>query len=155
MKFFTNAIPFSITPSPALLAYHFFSVAFYSIWVMFTHPHVVPAPRRIPNVNGHVNGDLKPVYATPRMHQYPALLVKSVRVVSLSFIPLTFLPISNSHLFLSSVLDSLCRLWPVAMDRNPVVVLEWHVDSKPFFADCSHSYNRLRGREFWDPDSWT
>ena len=53
---------------------------------MFTHPHVVPAPRRIPNGNGHANGNLKPVYATAPIHQYPALLIKSVRVVSLSFI---------------------------------------------------------------------
>jgi squalene monooxygenase len=69
-----------ITPSPVLLAYHFFSVAFYSIWVMFTHPHVVPASRHIPNGNGHVNGNLKPVYATACIHQYPALFIKSLRV---------------------------------------------------------------------------
>jgi len=121
---------------------------------MFTHPHVVPAPRRIPNGNGHANGNLKPVYATAPIHQYPALLIKSVRVVSLSFIldldvfaDLEFAP------FL--VLDRLRRLWPFAMDRNPVVVLEWQVDLEPFLADCSHSYTRLRGREFWNSDSWT
>ncbi|KAE9409285.1 squalene epoxidase [Gymnopus androsaceus JB14] len=30
--------------SPATLFYHFFCVAFYSIWVMFTHPHLVRDP---------------------------------------------------------------------------------------------------------------
>ena len=54
---------------------------------MFTHPHVVPAPKRIANGNGHANGNLKPVYATAPIHQYPALLIKSVRVVSLLFMP--------------------------------------------------------------------
>ncbi|KAF8959626.1 squalene epoxidase [Flammula alnicola] len=72
----------AIAPSPALLGYHFFSVAFYSIWVMFTHPSVVPPPpsyNEKTNGNGHTNG-LKPVYAAPSVYQYPALFVKSIRV---------------------------------------------------------------------------
>ncbi|KDR80986.1 hypothetical protein GALMADRAFT_241584 [Galerina marginata CBS 339.88] len=68
-----------IAESPALLAYHFFSVAFYSIWVMFTHPSPIPHPPSSHKGNGHMNG-VKPVYSTPSLHQYPALLVKSVRV---------------------------------------------------------------------------
>jgi hypothetical protein len=78
---------------------------------MFTHPHVVPAPKRIANGNGHANGNLKPVYATAPIHQYPALLVKSVRVVSFSFIPVftdpEFTPFScfsSGQLVSSSVL---------------------------------------------------
>ncbi|EIN06316.1 squalene epoxidase-like protein [Punctularia strigosozonata HHB-11173 SS5] len=59
----------AITPSPFLLFRHFFAVAFYSIWVMFTHPRPVPVP-----------GQLKPVMAKPGIDEYPALLLKSVRV---------------------------------------------------------------------------
>ncbi|KAJ6574668.1 SE-domain-containing protein [Mycena capillaripes] len=59
----------ALAPSPALLTYHFFSVALYAIWVMFTHPQRVPGPP---------NG--KPRYAVARLDQYPFLLFKSVRV---------------------------------------------------------------------------
>ena len=62
--------PHSIEQSPALLFRHFFTVAFYSIWVLFTHPRQV----------GSVDG--KPVYARPRPDEYPLLAVKSVQVVS-------------------------------------------------------------------------
>ncbi|KAJ7693584.1 squalene monooxygenase [Mycena rosella] len=58
----------ALVPSPALLTYHFFSVALYSIWVMFTHPHLVSRP------------DEKPRHAPARLEQYPFLLLKSVRV---------------------------------------------------------------------------
>ncbi|KAF8638224.1 hypothetical protein AX17_002373 [Amanita inopinata Kibby_2008] len=57
-----------IVPSPALLAYHFFYVAFYSIWVLFTHPRPVPTPP----------GE-KPRLAAARIDEYPGLLIKSVR----------------------------------------------------------------------------
>lgn len=33
----------ALAPKPLLLAYHFFSVAFYSIWCMFMHPRPVYA----------------------------------------------------------------------------------------------------------------
>ncbi|GLB41490.1 putative squalene epoxidase [Lyophyllum shimeji] len=59
----------AISPSPSLLARHFFAVAFYSIWVMFTHPRRVPVP-----------GTKEPVYATAGLHQYPFLLIKALRV---------------------------------------------------------------------------
>lgn len=58
-----------ISPSPMLLAYHFFSVALYSIWVMFTHPQLVSLPNE------------KPVYVLATMDQYPYLMIKSVRVI--------------------------------------------------------------------------
>ncbi|QRV88438.1 squalene monooxygenase [Ceratobasidium sp. AG-Ba] len=34
----------ALARSPSLLMYHFFSVAFYAIWVMFTHPRPVAIP---------------------------------------------------------------------------------------------------------------
>ncbi|KAJ7456538.1 squalene epoxidase-domain-containing protein [Mycena latifolia] len=58
----------ALAPSPALLTYHFFSVALYSIWVMFMHPRLVSGPNE------------KPRYAAARVDQYPFLLIKSVRV---------------------------------------------------------------------------
>ncbi|KAG6875754.1 hypothetical protein C0992_002508, partial [Termitomyces sp. T32_za158] len=60
-----------ISPSPMLLAYHFFSVAFYSIWIMFTHPQLVKTVAK---------NDEQPSYSVPPLHQYPALTFKALRV---------------------------------------------------------------------------
>ncbi|KAH8104294.1 squalene epoxidase [Phellopilus nigrolimitatus] len=57
-----------IAPRPMMLFLHFFAVAFYSIWVLFTHPRPVLA-----------RGG-KRVLARPRIDEYPWLLVRSVRV---------------------------------------------------------------------------
>ncbi|KIK70449.1 hypothetical protein GYMLUDRAFT_972370 [Collybiopsis luxurians FD-317 M1] len=54
--------------SPATLFYHFFSVAFYSIWVMFTHPRPVD------------RGHGKSTMVAPRFDEYPFLLWKSLAV---------------------------------------------------------------------------
>ncbi|KAJ3765233.1 squalene epoxidase [Lentinula raphanica] len=56
--------------SPATLFYHFFAVAFYSIWVMFTHPRLV---QRGPG--------LKPELITPSFIDYPFLFVKALFVI--------------------------------------------------------------------------
>ncbi|KAF8635148.1 hypothetical protein AX15_000526 [Amanita polypyramis BW_CC] len=58
----------AIIPSPALLAFHFFSVAFYSIWVLFTHPKSVST-----------SPGEKPVLQVPRVYEYPGLFVQSIR----------------------------------------------------------------------------
>ncbi|KAJ7293793.1 squalene epoxidase-like protein [Mycena rebaudengoi] len=62
----------ALAPSPLLLTWHFFSVAFYSIWVLFTHPHPAPGANK--------KNDEKQRYAVPSVYQYPYLLFKSVRV---------------------------------------------------------------------------
>ncbi|KAJ7480188.1 squalene epoxidase-like protein [Mycena galericulata] len=59
----------ALAPSPALLTYHFFSVALYSIWVMFTHPQPIPGPPHE-----------KPRYAAASVEQYPFLILKAIRV---------------------------------------------------------------------------
>ncbi|TFY74160.1 hypothetical protein EWM64_g9852 [Hericium alpestre] len=59
----------AIAPDPVVLAKHFFAVAFYSLWVMFTHPRPVYAP-----------GADKPTYVAPRLDQYPLLVIKAFRV---------------------------------------------------------------------------
>jgi len=62
-----------IVPSPVLLFNHFFSVAFYSIWVMFTHPRPV-----VPSTSSESQ---KVRYATARVDEYPVLFFKSIRVL--------------------------------------------------------------------------
>lgn len=59
----------SVIASPAVLFWHFFSVAFYSIWVMFTHPHTVMGP------------DGKSTQVVPSVDSYPYLILKSFHVV--------------------------------------------------------------------------
>ena len=58
-------LPHSLTPSPLLLFYHFFRVAFYSIYLLFTSPIVTPADPK-----GH----------SPRAWEYPQLTVRAVQV---------------------------------------------------------------------------
>ncbi|EJC99983.1 squalene epoxidase [Fomitiporia mediterranea MF3/22] len=57
-----------------LLFYHFFSVAFYAIWIMFTHVQPIAA------VNGGGGGSGKVVMRRPGVEEYPWLLVKALRV---------------------------------------------------------------------------
>lgn len=59
-----------VAQDPFLLFRHFFAVAFYSIWCMFTHP------RRVSSSTSD-----KPVLATPGLDEYPLLLVKAFWVV--------------------------------------------------------------------------
>jgi len=86
MHYFLMMISFHrISPSPSLLFSHFFAVAFYSIWVLFTHP------RRIPSMPS----DAKPTFAVARITEYPQLLVLSIRVVCYS------LPLPVCHTFIN------------------------------------------------------
>ncbi|KAG6329634.1 hypothetical protein ID866_9455 [Astraeus odoratus] len=88
-----------IAPSPFLLAYHFFYVAFYSIWVMFMHPRAV---------HDAINPD-KPRMVAPSIGEYPGLAVKSINVVSHV----------SPHF---PVLDGLRRLWTSTLVGGTVVV---------------------------------
>ncbi|KAJ4485590.1 squalene epoxidase [Lentinula aciculospora] len=56
--------------SPATLFYHFFAVAFYSIWVMFTHPRLVEQ-----------GTGSKPRLLAPSVAEYPLLFMKAIFVV--------------------------------------------------------------------------
>ncbi|KIK29911.1 hypothetical protein PISMIDRAFT_88296, partial [Pisolithus microcarpus 441] len=60
-----------ISPSPSLLAYHFFAVTFYSIWVMFFHLR--------PVVN-ESDSD-KPLMVSPQLWEYPGLAVRGMKVL--------------------------------------------------------------------------
>ena len=91
----------SIADSPVLLFLHFFAVAFYAIWVMFTHPRKrVVTTRRRPrlgdldaassssssssSMSAEDDFAVKPVVVMerPGLDEYPYLAFKSVRVVS-------------------------------------------------------------------------
>jgi len=63
----------SISPRFFTLFRHFFTVAFYSIWVLFTHPRLVP---------GRLDANGKPLYAAPSIDEYPALFIMSIQTVS-------------------------------------------------------------------------
>ncbi|PPQ94695.1 hypothetical protein CVT25_009550 [Psilocybe cyanescens] len=122
-----------IAPSPALLAYHFFYVAFYSIWVMFTHPTTVsPSPESVTNGNGHVNRNghangnghskgLKPNLKRPSIAQYPALCVKSVLVFWTACV--VFGPLLWSEIRWWSPLDTTKRNQVAMKALLPFVVL--------------------------------
>ncbi|CDO73864.1 hypothetical protein BN946_scf185016.g21 [Trametes cinnabarina] len=58
-----------IEQAPFLLFRHFFTVALYAIWILFTSPRQVGA-----------TADGKPILARPRPDEYPFLAIKSVRV---------------------------------------------------------------------------
>jgi squalene monooxygenase len=105
----------SMEPLPLLLFYHFFSVAFYSIWVLFTHPHPVsPSAEVQDNPSGP-----KVAYAIAQLNQYPELIMKSICIVH----PLQ---LSCRSLFWSDlppvrdvlVLDCLHRVWAFGVDRD-------------------------------------
>ena len=110
--------PVSIAASPTLLAYHFFSVALYSIWVLFTHPRpVLTSPGE------------KPVLRVARVHEYPGLIIQSIRTVRT--------PSHASHMItlsIFSVLESLCCIWTTGLDRNQMVGT---VLSDRVFKSCS------------------
>jgi hypothetical protein len=93
----------SIAPSPVLLANHFFSVAFYAIWVMFTHPRAVyPSPR---------TSDAKPTVARARIDEYPKLFLKSFHVVRPAYRTCYRLLMS-----LGVALDCVFGIWAAGME---------------------------------------
>lgn len=117
-----------MVPSPLLLARHFFAVALYAIWTLFTHPRI---PRTSGPSLGHEQDAKKIEARRPRFDEYPALMVKSVTVVScdafrywdwsafalsihvfVSFVSLRITDLGVRSL----VLDSLCCVWAASVE---------------------------------------
>jgi len=81
-----------LAPDPALLFYHFFAVAFYSIYCMFAHERSYPA-RPGAHTSDDDEDEIKAKYVTrrPEFSEYPWLAVKSVHVLwvaAVVFMPL-------------------------------------------------------------------
>lgn len=81
-------LKYSIVPDPAVLAYHFFCVAIYAIWIMLTQPNNTPSSFPLEtssyaNGNDHAKGE-EPLNAELGIFQYISLLIKAIRVVRCS-----------------------------------------------------------------------
>ncbi len=119
------ASAYSIKASPRMLFLHFFAVAFYSIWAMFTHPRLVPG----------TYPDEKPRYAVARLDEYPGLVIKSFAVVC---IHLRELPSTLADVILPTVLDSVRRVRTITLVRNSMVVINHDI---PHYIDLSLEYS--------------
>ena len=60
-----------------LLFLHFFAVAFYSIWVMYTHPRATTNPTH----PAKKMDDFVVVKRRPNLLEYPCITVKAAQVV--------------------------------------------------------------------------
>jgi len=78
MQFLTRTI-ISIVPDPAVLAYHFFCVALYAIWIMLTQPNGA-TETSYANENGHEKEE-EPLNTELGLFQYLTLILKAIRVV--------------------------------------------------------------------------
>ena len=104
-----------IAPSPLLLFTHFFAVAFYSIWVMFTHPREARSVSSSTPDSKLASLQLPP----PGIEEYPWLVVKSFRVVCLYKITFCMLDYNG---FL--VLDRLRRFRPIDVVWTEILVTD-------------------------------
>ena len=85
-----------VSPNFWTLFRHFFTVAFYSIWILFTHPRLVPGRTA-------VNG--KPLYAVPSIGEYPTLFIMGIQAVRF--------PI---RLWVNSMIDQITTFGPVCVN---------------------------------------
>lgn len=99
-----------IEQAPFMLFRHFFTVAFYSIWILFTHSRQV----------GTVDG--KPTFSRPRPDEYPLLAYKSVQVVCSFFAALPS-PMESENVA-TAVLDGVCCVPPPPLDGTLTVKVE-------------------------------
>jgi hypothetical protein len=101
-----------VAPSPLLLTWHFFAVAFYSIWVLFAHQRV----KCVTNAGEKGDKKEKVLVGPPPITEYPALCVLSVKAVG--FLATTFF--SSDLPFL--VLDRMRRVRAFGLERDSLVV---------------------------------
>lgn len=104
--------PCRIARSPYLLFSHFFSVAFYSLWCLFTQPRRIVSPSS-PGVIS------KPVFASPRLYEYPYLFIQSIRVFWTAVV--VFGPLMWSELRWWSPTDAKRRNRVLAFTAFPII----------------------------------
>lgn len=106
-----------LAPRPFLLLYHFFSVAFYSIRIMFT----LPKPRRA-SPKPHSDADIvvsssagSAELVKASFVEYPWLLMRGISVVSLTFL-ISSSPILSYIPLRTAALDCMCRFRAITME---------------------------------------
>lgn len=72
----------SLAPRPLLLAYHFFSVAFYSVYCLFTSPRLSDQRFSDDEDDDSSVALSKPRMQPPSIDEYPALTLRSIAAVS-------------------------------------------------------------------------
>ncbi|KAG8845212.1 Squalene epoxidase [Tulasnella sp. 330] len=82
-----------LAPRPHLLAYHFFSVAFYSVYCLFTSPRLTAQTSEDHEGQDSSVAVSRPSMQSPSIDQYPALTLRSIAAIytaAIVFLPLVW-----------------------------------------------------------------
>lgn len=112
-----------LAPSPLLLVYHFFSVAIYSIYTLFSHPRFYPKENK---------------ERVPTFLEYPGLAVQSVAVFKTAcvvLLPVVFTEMkSNVPNFKKSLKSSKKSSGVAGFDQNTFLIIACAVAAWLYYA---------------------